>query len=146
MPRFQCPYKPEPNVSADTRCDCSNTTVPSYWLAFYDLEEVPNYGQECAPHDFDSCRTTFPGATHDMWCCESWCWVNESCPAAYSSTLFLGYFWTDQHCQNNAEAISSCPYSSACECRGQFLRSLKPIRAALNIVQPRGESETSTSS
>ena len=112
---MQCPYKPQPNVSAtDTSCDCLNATFPSYILESLGVNVTfyADYGSQCGPHDADECDKFFPGADHAMWCCTSWCWVSESCPTARGSTLWPGHFWSEEHCELNAEAVSACKWES----------------------------------
>ena len=75
---------------------------------------------QCGPHDADECDKFFPGADHAMWCCTSWCWVSENCPTARGSTLWPGHFWSEEHCELDAEAVSACKWESLCECRGQL--------------------------
>ncbi|CAE7728459.1 unnamed protein product [Symbiodinium pilosum] len=116
----QCPYKPTPNVSStDTSCDCLNVTMPLASLQSAGLNaSFAEYGQQCGPHDAFICDITYPGATHGMWCCMSWCWVDKTCPTARASTVWPGNFWSDTKCEMDAEIVSGCPWDlAACSCR-----------------------------
>mmetsp|Transcript_64656 Transcript_64656/g.131447 ORF Transcript_64656/g.131447 Transcript_64656/m.131447 type:complete len:845 (-) Transcript_64656:209-2743(-) len=120
---LQCPYQPQPNVSAsDTSCDCLDATMPSELITSLglDLTTYADYGRQCGPHDADVCDKTYPGADHAMWCCTSWCWVSATCPTARASTVWQGYYWSQEKCELNAEAVSGCKWESLCECRGQL--------------------------
>ena len=78
-----------------------------------------DYGQQCNPHDASICEITYPRANHDMWCCMSWCWVDESCPTSRASTVWPGHFWSSEKCTMNADVVSGCKYNlEACACRG----------------------------
>ena len=77
-----------------------------------------DYGRQCAPHDATICEITYPYATHDMWCCMSWCWVDSSCPHARASTQWPGKFFSTAGCEMDADVVSSCKYSRVCECLG----------------------------
>mmetsp|Transcript_19719 Transcript_19719/g.45930 ORF Transcript_19719/g.45930 Transcript_19719/m.45930 type:complete len:850 (+) Transcript_19719:82-2631(+) len=120
----QCPYKPQPNISAgDTRCDCLGLDTPSYILEIWGVNatEHADYGKMCAPHDASICELTYPGADHDLWCCESWCWVDPACPTSRASTVFPSRFWSTSKCALNADVMSGCKYNlDACACRGQL--------------------------
>lgn len=118
----QCPYKPQPVVpEGDTSCNCLGITMDSTNLARAGLNSTyANYGQQCDPHDANICEITYPRANHDMWCCMSWCWVDESCPTSRASTVWPGHFWSTETCTMNADVVSGCKYSRACECRGQL--------------------------
>ena len=74
-----------------------------------------DYGRQCAPHDANICETTYPNAAHDMWCCMSWCWVDQSCPHARASTQWPGKFFSTAGCEMDADVVSSCKYSRVCE-------------------------------
>ncbi|CAJ1355436.1 unnamed protein product [Effrenium voratum] len=116
----QCPYKPQPNNTNASACECLNETLPDSYL----LEKGVNlslhmgFGAQCAPHDAFLCDTMYPTADHDMWCCHSWCYVAETCPTARASTIWPGHFWSEENCTLDPEVVSACPFSSACECRG----------------------------
>ena len=67
---LQCPYQPQPNVSAsDTSCDCLDATMPSELITSLglDLTTYADYGRQCGPHDADVCDKTYPSADHAMW-------------------------------------------------------------------------------
>ena len=120
----QCPFKPQPNVSADdTSCDCLNITMPSSIIENLGLNasDYADYGQQCGPHDAWSCEVFYPNADHDMWCCTSWCWVDASCPSSRASTVWPGQFWSAERCELVPDVVSGCQYNlQACECRGQL--------------------------
>ncbi|CAE7539389.1 unnamed protein product, partial [Symbiodinium pilosum] len=131
----QCPYKPQPNVSAsDTSCACLNSTMPTYDLTKAGLNSnYADYGKVCAPHDATICEITYPNAATGMWCCMSWCWVAESCPTARASMLWPGRFYSDSSCQMDADVVSGCKYDlDACKCRGTLPSGTLPSGFASN--------------
>lgn len=67
---------------------------------------------------FPAFRTSRPNATHvGDWCCDSWCYVDQSCSTAVESTLVSGLYWSSTSCvQSNA----TCPYACGCKSNGGF--------------------------
>eukprot|EP00930_Biecheleria_cincta_P032016 TRINITY_DN22219_c0_g3_i1.p1 TRINITY_DN22219_c0_g3~~TRINITY_DN22219_c0_g3_i1.p1 ORF type:complete len:925 (-),score=96.65 TRINITY_DN22219_c0_g3_i1:101-2875(-) len=111
----QCEFKPVVNKSSPNagNCTCKNEAMPAELRP----ANVPaNYGSQCYPHDALHCKSIYPGAVHDMWCCESWCWVDESCPGSQEHPRWPGHYRSKVECPLDPDAISSCPHSRACEC------------------------------
>jgi len=78
-----------------------------------------DYGKTCFAWDAELCENAYPGADYDMWCCVSWCWVEETCKTARASTIWPGNFYSSDNCDLDEHAISSCKYNEElCECVG----------------------------
>eukprot|EP00928_Gymnodinium_smaydae_P007562 TRINITY_DN1270_c0_g1_i4.p1 TRINITY_DN1270_c0_g1~~TRINITY_DN1270_c0_g1_i4.p1 ORF type:complete len:1441 (-),score=192.68 TRINITY_DN1270_c0_g1_i4:180-4502(-) len=111
----QCPYKPlvlESEENADL-CQCINQKMPAHLLP----KGAPaDYGSKCSAHDATLCKQFYPFAEPDMWCCSSWCWVGEECPARKESTIWPGRYYSDFACGWDVSVVTTCPWSDACKC------------------------------
>mmetsp|Transcript_29032 Transcript_29032/g.52615 ORF Transcript_29032/g.52615 Transcript_29032/m.52615 type:complete len:903 (+) Transcript_29032:88-2796(+) len=117
----QCPWKPRvdlSNASAVEACACLDVQMPSNLLP---TGAPADYGSTCSAHDKDSCDSWYPSSVKmDMWCCTSWCWVDESCPGSQEAdTIWPGHYFSGTSCTEDATAIMECKYNStACSCTG----------------------------
>lgn len=62
-------------------------------------------------------RTSRPNASYiGDWCCDNWCYVDQSCPTAVASTLVPGLYYSSTGCDavNPPAANAVCPYSCGC--------------------------------
>merc|ERR1719253_626810 len=101
----QCPFKPQ---SADVStpassvgnpyCKCLGWT-PDVLKSNYGRRRTKpassnypdTYGQYCAAWDQDKCAAYWPNTNLSLWCCESWCYVDEDCPTANPSSIASGH-------------------------------------------------------
>eukprot|EP00931_Biecheleriopsis_adriatica_P051510 TRINITY_DN29885_c0_g1_i1.p1 TRINITY_DN29885_c0_g1~~TRINITY_DN29885_c0_g1_i1.p1 ORF type:complete len:888 (-),score=122.93 TRINITY_DN29885_c0_g1_i1:208-2685(-) len=117
----QCKYKPEPNLTVDNKeaCKCNGEKMPAEIRQTLNLPAAlsDDYGSACFPHDAELCDKIYPGSQTDMWCCMSWCWVDETCPGRLESTIWPGHYRSETGCDMNPDAITGCPFSDACECQ-----------------------------
>eukprot|EP00971_Amphidinium_carterae_P191932 3808417-Amphidinium_carterae.1 len=78
----------------------------------------------------------------DTWCCESWCYVDRSCPtakASFNPGMEDTLFWTETTCDQDPAFIAQCAYANgayanqdhaACACTGEMMpESLVPTGA-----------------
>lgn len=114
----QCKFKPVFNTSSPNagNCSCLAVTMPAEARSGNSAHLPANYGQTCSPHDINHCDKTYPSAVHDMWCCESWCWVDESCPGSQEHLSWPGHYRSKVSCELDPQAVAKCPYSNACDC------------------------------
>eukprot|EP00928_Gymnodinium_smaydae_P003837 TRINITY_DN11355_c0_g1_i1.p1 TRINITY_DN11355_c0_g1~~TRINITY_DN11355_c0_g1_i1.p1 ORF type:complete len:915 (-),score=107.58 TRINITY_DN11355_c0_g1_i1:335-3022(-) len=63
-----------------------------------------DYGTSCKAWDKDTCAKNYAGSNVSDWCCDSWAYVNKSCPAAIPSTISEGLFWSDLICPDDTSA------------------------------------------
>ena len=107
------------NFWSDTKCEMIPDIVSG---CKYDLEAcscrgslpagalpntfASNYGSSCSNWDSTSCKATWyhdpdggwnTSSDHE-WCCDSWCYVNSSCPIAKQSWLGIGYYFSYETC------------------------------------------------
>jgi hypothetical protein len=105
------------------------------------------YGATCKAWDADTCAQNFPADMVDSWCCESWCYVDQSCPTAVADTLNddrIGTRWRSRDvCLSDPLLLADCPYkpdpkstsilTSGCSCLNVTMpSSLLPSGTPLN--------------
>lgn len=71
------------------------------------------YGSKCRAWDKEKCEgwSKEPGANMGIWCCQSWCFVDASCPSAQPSSTEPGLFWSHAACADSPETIRTCPWT-----------------------------------
>lgn len=69
------------------------------------------YGSQCAPWDRKKCEEwqNVPDAKIGIWCCQSWCYVDASCPSAAPSST-PGLYWSYAACAEDPEFMQTCPW------------------------------------
>mmetsp|Transcript_59601 Transcript_59601/g.129012 ORF Transcript_59601/g.129012 Transcript_59601/m.129012 type:complete len:930 (-) Transcript_59601:54-2843(-) len=74
-------------------CKCKNPGI----YAQLNSSRFPDsaYGTSCQAWDSPTCSTKWPGVELGDWCCNSWCYVNETCPIALISSLGSASFSYD---------------------------------------------------
>merc|ERR1719350_361631 len=142
----QCPYKRRriidaaaiaANASAiDPRCACIGFS-PNLLRSGRRRMGKPfssDYGSICNAWDVTHCREMHPQLQMSIWCCQSWCYVDEACPSANPSLIIPGYFWSYQACPDNGNLLASCSYSNVCRPTGANtgLRTTSPQYVAAN--------------
>mmetsp|Transcript_16800 Transcript_16800/g.41365 ORF Transcript_16800/g.41365 Transcript_16800/m.41365 type:complete len:761 (-) Transcript_16800:375-2657(-) len=88
-------------ASADCSCTGLNTGFPPNRLApFDDATLFPTtYGNTCAAWDMVDCAAQWPDVTDiGGWCCDNWCWVDQSCAGAVASVITPGLFYSSSGC------------------------------------------------
>lgn len=91
----------------DDACQCRGE-LPSGTFDNVEGTFKANYGSSCKPWDSLGCKSTWEtnsnsgwssSNTHD-WCCDSWCYVNDSCPIAKQSWLGTGFYFSYETCDD----------------------------------------------
>lgn len=118
-----CPYRNSTGVTTSTvgdACACLGTSPPDLTAGRrrYGKEFPVAYGTMCSAWDAADCAGYFPNDKHDIWCCETWCYVDRACPSAQESWLFSGYYFSYDACPQNGTALAGCAYSDACKPTG----------------------------
>eukprot|EP00930_Biecheleria_cincta_P084935 TRINITY_DN74363_c0_g1_i1.p1 TRINITY_DN74363_c0_g1~~TRINITY_DN74363_c0_g1_i1.p1 ORF type:complete len:1440 (+),score=129.66 TRINITY_DN74363_c0_g1_i1:64-4383(+) len=127
----QCPYKTseaidivelegDPNATIDVACQCL-TMSPSLLQSGRRRagQAFPtNYGEYCAAWDANYCKEYFPHENADIWCCQTWCYVDKECPSANPSLILPGWYWTYETCKEDGQVLANCAYSDACKPTG----------------------------
>lgn len=76
-------------------------------------EKLPagSYGSQCGAWDRQKCEEwqNAPNAKMGIWCCQSWCYVDATCPSASPSST-PGLYWSYAACAEKAELIDTCPW------------------------------------
>jgi len=111
----QCPYQKVVNETEENidLCVCLEETVPT---ALLPSGASADYGKMCGPHDATKCDVWYPEAKPDMWCCSSWCWVSNACPAKKASKIWPGHYYSSLSCDWDPAAAVDCKWSNACKC------------------------------
>eukprot|EP00933_Yihiella_yeosuensis_P015748 TRINITY_DN13632_c0_g6_i1.p1 TRINITY_DN13632_c0_g6~~TRINITY_DN13632_c0_g6_i1.p1 ORF type:complete len:941 (+),score=72.71 TRINITY_DN13632_c0_g6_i1:2-2824(+) len=121
----QCPYKFSlaagqtksiGTVAKDPACNCKGYRPSG--LAKDNRNFPAAYGAQCAAHDKDKCKTWFPHENHEIWCCQSWCYVDEACSTANPSIILPGWFWSYEACDDDGSTLAFCSHSDACKPTG----------------------------
>lgn len=97
-------------------CQCTgiNTGV--------DVEEFgEGYGNSCMAHDQESCENWGDESELGLWCCKSWCYVDESCPSAKPSSAGQGLYYSYYACPDEPIALTSCKWKEPVDFSGEPL-------------------------
>merc|ERR1719375_2557618 len=77
-----------------------------------------SYGAQCGAHDANQCDRFFPLETMGIWCCRSWCYVDEACPSANPSLILPGHYWSYAVCRDDGLTLANCQFSEVCRPTG----------------------------
>lgn len=105
----QCEMSPEVVSSCkyDSACQCRGQ-LPSGTFSNVEGTFADNYGSSCQDWDSTGCKATWyhnsnggwnTSSEHE-WCCDSWCYVNNSCPIAKASWLGTGFYFSYETCDD----------------------------------------------
>lgn len=117
------------------RCQCNGEHLPSAGVD----EKKSLYGTHCDAWDRKNCETwqDHPDAKMGIWCCQSWCYVDSSCPSAAPSVDLPGLYWSYAACQDDLEEIKTCPWSEATGWQGSPALLSDETREALAKHEPK---------
>eukprot|EP00913_Durusdinium_trenchii_P009384 g8819.t1 len=96
----------------DNACDCRGVLPSGSFNNIDSGATIPaNYGSQCDAWDNKNCKEMWiqnPNAgwntTDDKeWCCDSWCYVNNSCPIAKQSWFGIDFKYSYQTCDDNPD-------------------------------------------
>jgi len=120
---------------------CACRDVSSLFNEWMNSRFASDYGATCSAWDNLDCHTNYPDSM-DTWCCESWCYVDRSCPtakASFNPGMEDTLFWTETTCDQDPAFIAQCAYANgayanqdhaACACTGEMMpESLVPTGA-----------------
>lgn len=79
-----------------------------------------SYGSQCGAWDREKCEEwqEVPNSKMGVWCCQSWCYVDASCPSASPSST-TGLYWSYAACAEDPEMIRSCPWKEPIGWQGE---------------------------
>jgi len=137
----QCPYKRSatapPSTASSTAgaaasptpapvaCTCSGSQPPllSSGRRRSGVAFGSSYGTFCDAWDKANCPAFFPNEAIGIWCCQSWCYVDEACATANPSMLYSGYSWSYAACPDDGEELAECAHSTDCAPKGNSMLS-----------------------
>lgn len=111
-----CTWMAAQEICQSTLCQCQGGELTPE-------KDHPNfaadYGSKCGAWDHDRCRAfaaNEEGKPADeslgLWCCMSFCFVEEKCPSATPHPALKGKYVSYVACPSDAEELSECPAGS----------------------------------
>lgn len=99
------------------------------------------YGSTCGAWDRKKCNEWqhAPGAKMGIWCCQSWCYVDASCPSAAPSGEKPGLYYSYVACEDNIDQLQQCPWPQAVGWQGS--PAVLSDKASAALDQPRNDPE-----
>lgn len=96
------------------------------------------YGTKCAAWDRKKCEEwqNEPGAKMGIWCCQSWCYVDASCPSAAPSVDKPGLYYSYVACKDDLKELKQCPWQEATGWQGSPALLSDRARTALAERKP----------
>lgn len=71
-----------------------------------------DYGKSCKAHDISACgkytKADLGDTEKGLWCCRSWCYVDEKCPIAKGSAEKNDLFFSYKACPDDPQQIEDC--------------------------------------
>jgi len=121
-------------ICQPNRCQCTGEYLP---LAGDDVEKEL-YGSKCDSWDQKKCKEWQhePGAKMGIWCCQSWCYVDASCPSAAPSVTKPELYYSYVACEDSPEQLKQCPWPQAIGWQGSPAVLSDPARKALADPKP----------
>lgn len=96
------------------KCTGDNSHFSKQDLSFYGKD----YGTMCSAWDEGSCDQWSSKAKLGLWCCKSWCYVDEACPSAKKSSVKQSLFYSYHACPDDLEALQQCPHKDPVDFEG----------------------------
>lgn len=117
------------------RCQCNGEHNPNAGVD----DKKSLYGVKCAAWDVKNCEEwqDKPGAKMGIWCCQSWCYVDASCPSATPSVDKPGLYYSYAACQDDLKKIQQCPWPEATGWQGSPVLLSDRTREALKEHPPK---------
>lgn len=117
------------DVCQPERCKCNGDFLSL--MSADDKEEL--YGTKCSAWDQKKCEEWQhePGAKMGVWCCQSWCYVDASCPSAQPSSNKPGLYYSYVACKDNLKDLQQCPWPAVIGWQGSPALLSDKARCAL---------------
>jgi hypothetical protein len=80
------------------------------------------YGETCEEWDEKSCEEYAKkgdGYNMGLWCCKSWCYVDEGCASAEKSVVGDGLFYSYFACPDDIAALTQCKWQEPIDFGGE---------------------------
>lgn len=78
-----------------------------------------DYGKECLAWDHAQCEQWEGQAELGIWCCKTWCYVDQSCPSAKPSSAGLGLYYSYFACPDDLKRLETCEYTAPVDFEGE---------------------------
>mmetsp|Transcript_13168 Transcript_13168/g.37894 ORF Transcript_13168/g.37894 Transcript_13168/m.37894 type:complete len:1411 (-) Transcript_13168:126-4358(-) len=122
---FTCDWDPQAvaNCKYSNACKCSqnNTGVDTRIFG-------SEYGKTCSAWDKTDCAgwwnntASWSNTSRNDWCCQEWCYVNDSCPLVDEASLLSNLKYSYEVCAVATEVYNevsnTCQAPASCECMG----------------------------
>jgi len=117
------------HVCQPERCKCNG----DFLSVTEGDEKMGDYGSMCFSWDQKKCKEWQhePGAKMGIWCCQSWCYVDASCPSAQVSVSKPGLYYSYVACKDNLNELQQCPWRETIGWQGSPALLSEPARKAL---------------
>jgi len=110
-------------------CQCTGANEE---LGEVELKTFGNdYGKTCKAWDAELCEHWTEESELGLWCCKSWCYVDESCPSAKKSALHDKLFYSYHTCPDKVEKMLECPHKEPVDFEGEPIPLSSQAAAAL---------------
>lgn len=114
-----CAWNKPSDACQNKLCQCTGSNLE---MNHTKLGFEKGYGETCQEWDEKSCesyKTTGDGYDLGLWCCKSWCYVEESCPSAEKSAVGDGLFYSYYSCADDTEALTQCTWQDPIDFGGE---------------------------